>query len=1116
MEDLERMKEEGNMAFRRGDYSEAERIYSLILEEDGDNYIILNNRGMTYIKENKYGFGYCDIKEAMRINSSNPKCHYRLGLIFMNIGMLEDALHELEVSRELMEDRRIVEETIKSVEESIKGKNYQRVNGRASIMGWGSNAEGGCGIPQVAQCLRPKTIERLSGLQFLDLACGLGHTIAITTEGLVFSWGLNSFKQCAQGDNDNGNICSPSLIPFFMGKHGCGVACGAAHSLLQTREGDLYAWGLNSYGQCSLPTPHTQNPKIIPSPRVIPMEGRNVKGVACGLGHSFILCEGGKVYSCGWNNSGQLGHSNGCEEINEFHEVEMPPSVEVQHIACGGGHSMLVTSQGLVYAMGLNTSGQLGLGDTHNRSIPTLLQLNYTPPPIITLTSTGEEFSILLTTTNHIFTFGLNNVGQLGRKTEEFQSTQPGIIPAISDHNIEDITCSQSTIFAINRSGVVYYWGKKPFSDMEEFVEGPEVLGTFKHKEISHIAGGRHYFNIMMSYSDPMQFSAFGSCINNTIAVGSKQKIRVTARDINGNMRMTGGDRVTCMISDIHTGKLILKSGYYLGGVEIWDMMSGQYELSFKIPVIGDYYIYIFVHGKEIQLSPFLCYVKAGECDPSNSIGKVISYRNNEEGDICEYRANEFIDIQLVLKDGSGNIIEELISTNTIISIEDINVLLDDQPMEYFKFQNQEIKLQVGQSGFHTIKLLIKDTQINLVLEYPLLSDRKMKIFPKLQILIPTGFAVPKLCNIIKESYKRFNEGEESNLDNSIRVGEGHQYILQLRDMNSNPTNKRYSSFQPDIHNIITQIEFRACSVNYVDNTVIVTFRMSKPGVYKIINKLGKEKINPSDYLYYISVLNGPPDKLFTQISKDALQSETIKTGEELHKSIQIIAKDEFGNICEKITDNDIIGTIQIIGGKAPNLMKLTNTNNSKGIYYLDYDIKVKGQYLATILLNKSHAYGSPFEITFNQDPIEIEKEKQRLLELEQAKLDEIRRLQEELEKERMEEEARLAKLEEENKQNELERIRLAEEKLKREEEMREKEKKRNEKEEMERRKRIYDRIKKVQELDRQKEEEARKLKEKWEKDVKKQKRCGGGFVVPFDKGEKKPELKLQNFVPKE
>jgi len=82
-----------------------------------------------------------------------------------------------------------------------------------------------------------------------QVACGDSHTVCVTTEGAVFSWGLGTDGKLGLGNADR------RLVPCAvdLGSVRCiQVAAGAAHTAAVTRDGSVYSWGSSKHGQLGL------------------------------------------------------------------------------------------------------------------------------------------------------------------------------------------------------------------------------------------------------------------------------------------------------------------------------------------------------------------------------------------------------------------------------------------------------------------------------------------------------------------------------------------------------------------------------------------------------------------------------------------------------------------------------------------------------------------------------------------------------------------------------------------------------------------------------------------------------------------------------------------------
>jgi len=174
-------------------------------------------------------------------------------------------------------------------------------------------------------------------------------------------------------------------------------------------DGHLYAWGNNDHGQLGL---GNEDNHSTPQRVLLPGDAR-VVGLACGYSHSMVLCDDGHLYSWGWNDRGQLGLGHTTDQSSPQQVIQLPNDLDVVGFACGGFHSLVMFSNGGLYSWGWNEIGQLGLGYNKGNLL--------TPQHIVLMgdlhvvdIACGWIHSMVLCRNGDIYTWGMNDKCQLG------------------------------------------------------------------------------------------------------------------------------------------------------------------------------------------------------------------------------------------------------------------------------------------------------------------------------------------------------------------------------------------------------------------------------------------------------------------------------------------------------------------------------------------------------------------------------------------------------------------------------------------------------------------------------------------------------------------------------
>ncbi|MCL6591934.1 MAG: putative Ig domain-containing protein [Firmicutes bacterium] len=342
-----------------------------------------------------------------------------------------------------------------------------------TVWAWGRNWDGQLGNgTSVNYETTPVPVQGLSGVIFI--ACGQNHSLALKSDGSIWTWGKNNYGQLGEGSTNNRNI--PIQVAGLSGI--IAVSGGAGHSLALKSDGSVWAWGDNYYGQLGDGTTNSQS-----SPIQVP--GLNgAISVFCSAENSLVLKSDGTVWAWGRNQVGQLGDGT---YLNRYHPIQINSLNHVKEIAGGSSHTIIRKSDGTIWSWGSNDQEQLGDGTSINKNNP--MQINGLSDHESHIISVfcGGRHSIILKSDGTVWTWGRNDYGQLGDGTTATR-TLPIQIKELT--NIREIIASSYHTIALRNDGTVWAWGRNDFGQLGDGTTlnrslPVQVLGVTNVKEIA-------------------------------------------------------------------------------------------------------------------------------------------------------------------------------------------------------------------------------------------------------------------------------------------------------------------------------------------------------------------------------------------------------------------------------------------------------------------------------------------------------------------------------------------------------------------------------------------------------------------------------------------------------
>jgi alpha-tubulin suppressor-like RCC1 family protein len=374
-----------------------------------------------------------------------------------------------------------------------------------SLFGWGWNARSTLGFPGSFFGGTGDTVSFPARIptdqSWVSVATGKYHTLAISSDNLLFAWGGNSRGELGDGTQNSADFfsfnerSSPTQIGsqswtsvsastytsaairadgalFTWGENGYGglghndfnrrssptqvgtsswtqVSIGRHHTAAIRADGALFTWGRNGYGQLG---DGTTNARLSP----VQIGTSSWTQVSVGAEHTTAIRVDGKLFSWGNNNTGQLGLG---DTISKSSPVQVGTSSWTQvKNAHDSNFSGAIRSDGILFTWGSNGSGQLGLGDTPPRSSPT--QVGTSSWKILNL---ADSFSVSIGSDDKIYLWGggSTTVNPLSGSNFGFANfLQINNDNWIDIGELNNIQSGRFAVSAIRDDGILFNWGQ--------------------------------------------------------------------------------------------------------------------------------------------------------------------------------------------------------------------------------------------------------------------------------------------------------------------------------------------------------------------------------------------------------------------------------------------------------------------------------------------------------------------------------------------------------------------------------------------------------------------------------------------------------------------------------
>ena len=350
-----------------------------------------------------------------------------------------------------------------------------------TLYGWGYNPQGQIGNRTTTDSAHPTPVTvsgALAGKTVTQVAVGGASTLALASDGTLYSWGSNAQGQLGVGTSTSSNTpVAVTMTGALAGKKVAHISGGQDWFVALTTDGGLYSWGNNADGQLGNGLSQSSNVPVAVDMTAI--GSKTITSVSAGRLHTLALASDGTVYGWGGNSAGALG--NGTTTSSPRPTPVTPAGTPmagkvITSISAGTYFSFALASDGTTYGWGLNNSSQLGNGTAANSLTPVAITTSgaLNGKSVVKLAATSGGASAV-TADGGIYSWGINGAGQLGNGSNVASSNVP--VPTTTSGKlagkvVSDLSGGNGTMYALATDGSLFAWGDDTYGQAGDSVSG--------------------------------------------------------------------------------------------------------------------------------------------------------------------------------------------------------------------------------------------------------------------------------------------------------------------------------------------------------------------------------------------------------------------------------------------------------------------------------------------------------------------------------------------------------------------------------------------------------------------------------------------------------------------
>jgi alpha-tubulin suppressor-like RCC1 family protein len=300
------------------------------------------------------------------------------------------------------------------------------------------------------QLATPTAVRGITGT-IVQTATSNSDSYVLTSAGQVWAWGVNSYGELGDGEQ------TPYETQAVRVDFPAGVTITALPNpmpfdagLAIDSTGHVWGWGLDGDHDLCL------SALVVTTPQQLPLTDVSL---ATGARTHALFYSKGTVYACGGGDAGELGNGSTAPVSVPTPVTGLPAGENVTALTSSWEGSGALLADGSYYNWGYNAAGQLGDGTTANSAVPVTVAL---PGPVSQVFQGGSGATngqtIALLKDGSVWAWGNNSKGQLGDGTRT-NATTPVRVHVPSGVRFVKVNSGGYASYGIDAAGRLWAWG---------------------------------------------------------------------------------------------------------------------------------------------------------------------------------------------------------------------------------------------------------------------------------------------------------------------------------------------------------------------------------------------------------------------------------------------------------------------------------------------------------------------------------------------------------------------------------------------------------------------------------------------------------------------------------